>query len=61
MQKGLWSFNDGIARNGIIFWIDNFSSSHTIFSDHLQNEFLILDEGDTFRINGSFGAHRKIN
>ena len=44
------------ARNVIIFGIDNSSSSH---ADNLKNSFLILAEGDTFGINGSFGAPAK--
>ena len=36
-----------------MFGIDNSSTSHT---DNLKNDFLILGEGDTFGINGSFGA-----
>ena len=54
--KGSWSFNADFARNVIIFGVDNISSSHT---DNLKNDFLILDEGDTFRINGSFGVPEK--
>ena len=37
----------------VIFDVDNSSSCHT---DNRQNDFLVLDEGDTFGINGSFGA-----
>ena len=54
--KGLWSFSDDFGRNVIIFGVDNSSSSHT---DNLKNDFLILDERDTFGINGSFGAPEK--
>ena len=54
--KGSWSFNDDFARNVIIFGIDKSSSSHT---DNLKNDFLILAEGDTFGINGSFGSPGK--
>ena len=50
--KGSWSFNV-FARNVIIFGVGNSSSSHT---EYLKNIFLILGEGDTFGINGSFGA-----
>ena len=49
--KSSWSFNDDFARNVIIFWVGKSSSSHT---DNLENEFLILGEGDSFGINGSF-------
>ena len=48
-----WSFANGYARNVIIFGVDNSSSSH---ADNLKNNFLILGEGDTFGINGIFGA-----
>ena len=44
------------ARNVMIFGADNSLSSHT---DNLIKDFLILSEGDTFRINGSFGAPEK--
>ena len=50
---GSWSFNDDFARNFLIFGVDNSSSSHT---DNRKNDILILGEGDTFGINGSFGA-----
>ena len=51
--KGGWSFGHNFARNVIIFWADNSSSSHT---DNLKKKILILGEGDTFGINRSFGA-----
>ena len=54
--KGEWSFGDGFARNVIIFGVDSSSPSHT---DNLKNDFLILGEGNTFGINGSFGAPEK--
>ena len=42
-----------------MFGIGNSSASHT---DNLKNDFLILGKGDTFGINGSFGApESKIN
>ena len=55
--KGSWSFGNNYARNIIIFGVDS-SSSHT---DNLKNDFLILDEGPTFGINGSFGGSQKKN
>ena len=55
--KGSWCFNGDITSNIIIFPVDISSSSHT---DNLKNYFLILDEGDTFGINGSFGAPKKL-
>ena len=43
-EKSEWSFDNDYARNVIIFGVDNSSSSHT---NNLQNNFLILGEGDT--------------
>ena len=54
--KGEWSFGDGFARNVLIFGVDSSSSSH---ADTLKNDFLILGEGNTFDINGSFGSPEK--
>ena len=51
-----WSFGNDCARNVVIFGVDNSSSPHT---DNQKTEFLILDEGDTFGINGSFGDPEK--
>ena len=50
-----WSFDNDTARNVIIFGVDNSSSSH---ADNL-NDVLILGEGPTFGINGSFGSPEK--
>ena len=47
---GSWSFDNGSARNLIIFGVDN-SCSH---SDNHKNNFLVPGEGPTLRINGSF-------
>ena len=55
-EDGRWSFGNDFARNVIIFGIDNSSTTHT---DNLKNDFLILFEGNTFGINGSFGAPEK--
>ena len=54
--KGEWSFGNDFAENAIILGVENRSSSH---SDNLKNDFLILGEGDTFGINGSFGGPEK--
>ena len=51
-----WSFNNDTARNVIIFDIDNSSSYH---ADNCKNNFLVLGEGPTFEINGSFGSPEK--
>ena len=55
-SAGWWSFNNDTARNVIIFGVDNSSLSH---SDNRKNNFLILGEGPTFGINGSFGWPEK--
>ena len=44
------------TRNVIIFGVDNSSSSH---SNYRKNKFLILGEGPTFEINGSFDLPQK--
>ena len=54
--KGEWSFGNDYAKNVVIFGVDNSSSSHT---DNQKNGFLILGDGPTFGINGSFGASEK--
>ena len=54
--KSEWSFGKDYARNVTIFDADNSSSSHT---DNRKNIFLVLDEGDTFHINGSSGTPEK--
>ena len=55
-RKGLWSLNNYSARNVIIFGTDNSSSSYT---NNKKNDFLILGDGLTFRINGSLGSSEK--
>ena len=47
-----WSFDNGTARNVIIFGHD---------SNNRKNIFLILGGGPTFRINGKFGSQRKFS
>ena len=54
--KGTWSIGNDYARNVVTFGVDNSSSSH---ADNRKNKFLLLGEGDTFGINGSFGAPEK--
>ena len=51
-----WSFDNGFARNVIIFGVDNSSSSH---SENHKNNFLILGEGPAYGINGSFEKKKK--
>ena len=55
--KGSWSFNDDFTRNVIIFGVHYIN--HLILTI-LKMFFLISGEGDTFGINGSFGAPKKI-
>ena len=52
---GSWSFDIDTARNVLIFGVDNSSSSYV----ESKNNFLVLGEGPTFRINGSFGSPEK--
>ena len=53
-----WNFGNDYARNITIFGVDTSLSSH---ADNLENNFLVPGEGDTFGINGSFGAPEKKN
>ena len=55
-ETGSWSFNNNFARNIIIFGVNNISSSH---ADNRKNNFLVLCDGPTFGINGSFGSPGK--
>ena len=42
--KSFWSFDNYIAKNVVIFGVDNSSSSHI---DNPKNNFLVLGEGPT--------------
>ena len=55
--EGEWYFSNNFAWNIVVFGVDNSSSSHT---DNRKNDFLVLDEGDTFGINGNFGTSEKL-
>ena len=55
-SAGSWSFDNDTARDVIIFGVDNSSSSH---ADNRKNNFLMLGDGPTFGINGSFGSLEK--
>ena len=55
-SAGSWSFNNDFARNVIIFSDNNSSLTH---ADNHKNNFLILGEGPTYGINGSFGWPEK--
>ena len=56
IEKGSWSFGNDYAGIVATVGVDYSSSSHT---DNQGNDFLISGEGDTFRINGRFGAPEK--
>ena len=43
-SAGSFSFDNGFAKNDIIFGVDNSSLSH---SDNRKSKFLILGEGPT--------------
>ena len=45
-----------LAMAMLVFGVVNSSSSH---SDNIKNHFLISGEGDTYGINGNFGAPEK--
>ena len=51
-----WNFDNETARNVIVFLVDNSSSTH---SNNRNNEFLVLDEGPAFGINGNFSSPAK--
>ena len=55
-SAGSWTFDNGSARNVIIFGVENNSSSRAV---NFNNSFLVLGEGPTFGINGSFGSGEK--
>ena len=52
-SAGLWRFDNDFAQDIIIFGVHNSSSSH---SDNRKSNFLILDEGPSYGINGSLGS-----
>ena len=55
-SEGWQSFDNGTARNVIIFGIDSNWPSHI---DNCKNNFLILGLGLTYKINGKFGTAEK--
>ena len=55
-SAGSWSFKNDCSRNFVIFGVDNNLSSH---ADNHKNSFLVLSEGPTFGINGSFASSEK--
>ena len=48
--KGMWRFGNDYSRNVIILGVDN----------DRKNHFLVLGASDTFGINASFGAPKKV-
>ena len=54
--KSEWSFGNSFAKYVLIFGVDNSLSSHT---DNQKNNVLVLGEGATSGINGSFGSLKK--
>ena len=52
-SAGSWDFDNDIARNVIIFDVNNSSSSH---ADNDNNNVLVLGERPTFGINGRVGS-----
>ena len=55
-SEGSWNFENGTARNGIIFDVDSSLSSHV---ENHKNNFLILSLSPTHVINGKFGSAAK--
>ena len=55
-SAGLWSSDNDFVRNFILFGVDKSSSS---YSGNHRNNFLILGEGPSYGINGSFGSSEK--
>ena len=53
---GSWSFDNGTARNVIIFGVDSSSLSQV---DNRKNNFLIFGLGPTYGINGKFSSAEK--
>ena len=51
-----WNFGNDFAKNVVIFVADNSSSSH---ANSCKNNFLLLGEGPSDGINGSFGSLEK--
>ena len=55
-SAGSWKIDNDSARNVKMFGVDDSLSSH---SDIRKNNFLVLGEGSTFGINGSFSSQEK--
>ena len=57
MKAGSWDFGNDFVENIVFFCVDNSSSSHT---DNRKDKFLVLGEGLTYGIDGSFGLPEKM-
>ena len=58
-SAGSWRFGNDFTKNVVIFGVDNSSVS---YADNYKNNFLVLDEGPTYGVNGNFGsAENKFN
>ena len=55
-ERDMWDFGNDFARNAVGFGVDNGSTSH---ADNRKNYFLVLGEGLSYSINGSFGSPKK--
>ena len=55
-SAGSWRFCNDFTRNVVIFSVDDCSSSH---ADNQKNNFLVLGEGPSYGIDGSFGSTEK--
>ena len=54
--EGSWSFGNELARNILIFGVENSSSSHT---DNWKHNLLVLGEGPADGVNDGTGAAEK--
>ena len=54
--RDLCNFGNDLARNVVIFGVDNSTSTH---ADTGKNNFLMIGVGPTYSINGSFGLPEK--
>ena len=55
-RAGSWNFGNDFPLNAVIFGVNNSSSSH---ADSHKNNFLVLGEGPTYGINGSYDLAEK--
>ena len=55
-RESRWNYGNDFARNIVIFGVDNSASSH---ADNRKNNFLVLGEGPSYGITGSFDSPEK--